>query len=417
MRALFIVLAALLHTLGATAHASQTHAPPTVQSVEDAGILAHEIFDRLNDPILHAQTRGVQNARRAARTPVQRLSINAAPGIRLTDNAELEHELDSTLWFELGPRTQRAQRAWEQADSALQHQNHADRWLFVTEAERRFAQWWAKQAIASHLQEDLLNVQNQIERWRQQLKPWLTELDLLDLDAETARLSAEVAEALLDAQHAESAFREHMTIEVRMILQEEPDASLQRAGQHNPWLPLLSTAHNLPEVRALHAQAATHHARSQTHKRQNLELGIGARARFTPRHNVLLNPLISLEIPLAPSNPEEAAIESAEAVALQAKAQWKAQTLRAWLQSEADHHNTLVQALALLNQDAIGQLQIRVDRLTQAFEAQHVDVRRVFWALRDLHEVEHKALLLQAELAASETAAAGLQLLLHEDLP
>src|SRR5699024_8724565 len=135
----------------------------------------------------------------------------------------------------------RAQHAWDQADLALSAQQDAARWLFVTEAERRFAHWWAQQAIADHLEEDLQHVRERVQIWKTTLTPWLTELDFLDLDAETARLRAEVADALLNAQRAERAFREHMTLDVQMVLQEDPDASIASAGQNNPWLPLLHT--------------------------------------------------------------------------------------------------------------------------------------------------------------------------------
>lgn len=392
-------------------------AAPKVASVEDAGALANQVYNRLEAPVLEARTQGVQNARRAARTPVQRLSIEAAPGFKLTEGAELEHEFESTLWFEIGARAKRAQRAWTQTGDALIQQSHAERWLFVTEAERKFAQWWAKQAIADHLEEDLDEVQKHVENWRNKLAPWLTELDILDLDAETARLSAETAEALLEAQHAESEFRAHITIDVHMVLQDEPHDILEQAGAQNPWIHLLQYVEDFPEIRALYAQAEAHQMRAKANRSRTLELGVGARARLTPQRNVLLNPMLSLDIPIARNNAQEAAIESAEAVALQAQARWKADMLRAWLQGEADRHNTIVRALELLTDGAIEQLKTRVDRLTQAFEAGHVDVRRVFWAMRDLHEAKHKALLLRADLAASKTAAAGVQMLLEETKP
>lgn len=397
--------------------APSARAATKVATVEQAGRLAGDVYDRLEAPVFSARQRGIENARRAARAPMQRLSIDAAPGLKLTQDAELEHEFESVLWFELGARAKRARRAWTHTGTALAEQSNADRWIFVTEAERKFADWWAKQAIADHLEEDLNAVRTRVQSWRETLAPWLTELDILDLDAETARLSAEVAEALLEAQHAESEFRAHITINVEMLLEEEPDDILEQAGTHNPWLALLPYADDFPEVRALQAQAKAHETRARSHRSRSLELGVGARARITPHRNVLLSPIMSLDIPLAQNNAQDAAIDHAESVALQAQAQWKADMLRAWLQGEADRHATLVRALQLLTHSAIEQLTTRVDRLTQAFEAGHVDVRRVFWALRDLHEAKHKALLLRADLAASEAAAAGVYMLLEDDTP
>lgn len=418
MRVVPLLLATLfLPSLGDAAPPTHNHDIPVVRSVEDAGALASEVFEQRDQRARDARKHGVQEARRAARAPLQRITVDAAPGVRITPNADLEHEFESNLWFELSARAKRAQHAWDQADLALSAQQDAARWLFVTEAERRFAHWWAQQAIADHLEEDLQHVRERVQIWKTTLTPWLTELDFLDLDAETARLRAEVADALLNAQRAERAFREHMTLDVQMVLQEDPDASIASAGQNNPWLPLLHTAENLPEVRALHAQARVHAARAKEHTSRSAALSIGARARITPGQNVMLSPLVGLEIPLRPNTPEDAALERAEAAALEAEAQWKTHTLRAWIQGEADQHDTLVRAVQLLNDEAVSQLQTRVDRLSQAFEAHHVDVRRVFWALRDLHEAKHQALLLQAELAASEAAAAGVQLLLQEDVP
>lgn len=401
--------------MGLLAHSA--NAAPTVTSVEEAGALAHDVYEQHDGRAREARTQGVQNARRAARRPVQRLSLEAAPGIKLTDGAELEHEFESSLWFDLGPRARRAQKAWTFAGDALIEQHRAERWIFVTEAERKFAHWWAQQAIADHLEDDLNAVREKIDAWRNDLEPWLSELDLLDLDAESARLSAEVAQALIEAQNAESEFRAHITIDVDMVLQESPDDALAHAGEHNPWTDLAQHLEKFPEIQALEAQAQHHTARANAHKSRSLELGLGARARLTPRHNVLLNPMVSLEIPIAQNNPQEAAIDAAEAAALHAQAQWKRTQLRAWLQGEADRHQTLVRALTLLDDRAIEQLQARVDRLAHALEGGHVDVRRLFWALRDLHEAKHQALLLRAELAASEAAASGVQQLLETPTP
>ena len=418
MRVVPLLLATLfLPSLGDAAPPTHNHDIPVVRSVEDAGALASEVFEQRDQRARDARKHGVQEARRAARAPLQRITVDAAPGVRITPNADLEHEFESNLWFELSARAKRAQHAWDQADLALSAQQDAARWLFVTEAERRFAHWWAQQAIADHLEDDLNAVREKIDAWRNDLEPWLSELDLLDLDAESARLSAEVAQALIEAQNAESEFRAHITIDVDMVLQESPDDALAHAGEHNPWTDLAQHLEKFPEIQALEAQAQHHTARANAHKSRSLELGLGARARLTPRHNVLLNPMVSLEIPIAQNNPQEAAIDAAEAAALHAQAQWKRTQLRAWLQGEADRHQTLVRALTLLDDRAIEQLQARVDRLAHALEGGHVDVRRLFWALRDLHEAKHQALLLRAELAASEAAASGVQQLLETPTP
>lgn len=396
----------LLATLSSlTASAS----PPAISTVEEAGALANEVFERVEGVAMQARQQGTRDARAAARQPLRSLSLEAAPGIRLTDNAELEHEFSSALWFELGPRTRRARQAWDAAGHAIALRSDADRWTYVTEAERLFAQWWAKQAIADHLQEDLDEVNEELDRWRETLTAYLSALDLADADAEATRLAMEVAEAALEAQAAEAAFRAHIAVEVQLDLGDTAHDSLHAAGQNNPWRPLLDDVAHHPILRAMEAEALRHESQAQSQRARNLGLGVGAQARVTEGQNVLLSPTVQLDIPIARPNAEDAAIARAEAIALRAEANWKATTIHLWLEGEAARHDALVRATQAIDGDAVERLRQRLDQLQKALEAGHVNLQRVFWARRDLHEAMHQALLIRAELAASEAAAAGVK--------
>lgn len=391
--------------------------PPVISTVEEAGELANEVFERVEGAAMRARQQGTRDARAAARQPLRSWTIDAAPGIQLTDNAEIEHEFGTALWFDLGPRSRRARQAWDAAGDAIALRSDADRWIYVTEAERLFAQWWAKQAIADHLKEDLEIVVIEIDVWTQTLSRYFSALDLLDADAEATKISMEVTEALLEAQSAEAAFRAHIAVRVELVLVEESHESIDAAGQHNPWKPLLDDVARLPQLRSMEADAVAQEAHARASRARTTGLGVGASTRLTDGGNVLLSPTVSLEIPIARANAEDAAIARAEAIALRAEASWKATTLHVWLEGEAARHDALVRATQAIDGEAVDRLRTRLEQLQAALAAGHVDVRRVFWARRDLHEALHQALLLRAELAASEAAASGVKALIERSTP
>lgn len=386
---------------------------PSIRSVHEAGAMAAEVFNRIEGTAYEARVEGARNARRAASRPLRALSLDAAPGFPLHDNADVEHEFEAQLRFELGPRARRARQAWTAQGSAFVQQADAARWLYVTEAERLYAQWWAKEAIANHLAEDLEEVRTEVDRWTRDLAAYFSTLDLLDADAETMTLSMEAANAALEANAAAAAFHAHIGVPVALALGEEPALSIERAGAENPWTPLQAHVQALPQLAALEAEANAHEQRARALQSRDFELGVGARARLDPDANTLLSPVVSLVIPLARATGDEAAVARAESVALQAEARRRAKTLLAWLEGEATQHDALVRALAAIDDDAVQRLSHRVDQLALALAAGHVDLRRVFLARRDLHEALHQALLLRAELAASEAAAAGVHALIE----
>lgn len=410
------LLAIFLGCLPLFAHAQP---PFQVQSVEEAGALAHRVYEDVQGNAWRARHQGTLDARKAARRPLEALELDAAPGLQLTDNAELEHEFEANLLFNLGPGARRARQSWLAAGDALLQQRDAERWLYVTEAERLFAQWWAQQSIAEHLKEDLQEVRAELDHWRQDLREYLSELDRMDADAEAIRLAMELHASILQAQAAEVAFREHIGAEVtlRLAPTEDDDLSWGQRPAHNPWEALLQLVDHLPQLRALEAQAQAAEAQSKVHGSRDIELGVGARARVTDNEEWLLSPRFNLRIPLAATGREEAAISRAEASAFRAEAQWKARALRAWLQGEAERHTALIQATEALDHHAIQQLKQRVDALQRALRAGHVDLLRVFWARRDLHEAIHQAILLNAELDASTAAASGIRTLMEGALP
>lgn len=399
-------------TAQATARPTSSDAP-VLRSVHDAGDLAAAVFDRIDGAAYEARFEGARNARRAASRPLRALTIDAAPGFPLNDNADIEHEIEAQLRFELGPRARRARQAWDAQGEAFVKQADAARWLYVTEAERLYAQWWAKQAIADHLAEDLEEVRTEVERWKRDLARFFSTLDLLDADAETMTLSMEAATAALEANAAAAAFHAHIGVPVSLALGEEPELSIERAGAENPWSPLQAHLQALPELAALEAEARAQSQRARSLQSRNLELGVGARARLDQDANTLLSPIVSLGIPLARTTGDEAAVARAESVALEAEARRRAKTLLAWLEGEATQHDALVRALDAIDNDAVERLTYRVDQLQQALAQGHVDLRRVFLARRDLHEALHQAMLLRAELAASEAAAAGVHALIE----
>ncbi len=354
---------------------------------------------------------GMKAARDAVPGRVQSMNIAFAPEISLEDTAASEYSSAATIAIALGDLADARRDVITAEGRAFEANLAAARWLFVEEVQDQFLVWQRHELERQHLHEYLVESNAELDPIRQaQQRSLVSKLDVADLEAEVAWIRAELAESTRRVALARSRFMALLGADCELAPVAVEHSNLQTT---NPWTALASEANAFPEVQAFEARSHALRQRAVAHQAANpLTLEVGVGVRTVGFDGTYLGPVLALTFPFQSTEATEAVLANAQAASEANAGEWAAIRIRSELTAEADNFKALLEEYSKLQTGYVGALSSRAKLMDEAFKASQVEIDRVIRARRDLHEAEHKLILLRAEIDARRLKATAIEELL-----
>lgn len=302
-----------------------------------------------------------------------------------------------------------AQRQAIDAQAALsQEELRLARWAYLEATLEAWLTWRTASLEEAHLLEYLHESDEALEPLRAGQRAGLvTRLELADLETELSRIQGELGGAQANASAAQA--------EIVGLLggcAVRPDAALDAPD----WAALIESAARHPSVALLRAEAGSAEAQGQRARSATpATLQAGLSARQVGDVELYRGPMLTLSVPLNGGGRASATQLEAQGASLRRRADWQTERVAAELEAlQAAHRALEAQREALITYE-LGPLSERVDLMTEALEASQSDVSTLIRARRDLHEAEHRLLVIELALEASALRAGALLALLEED--
>lgn len=355
---------------------------------------------------------GRESAKDSTPGRVQSLTVSVAPEFSLEGVTDANEYLGAaTLAIELGNLAESRRRAIDAEWTALDAELDVERWAFVDEVQNAYLTWRQHELERTHLEAYLAEANKELEPIRAARdRQLISRLDLADLNAEVAWISAELADATRRSKLAQTRLNSLLGVECPLA---PVPATHEPPDRENPWHSLSKRAEAFPEIRAYDARRATLEARAEAHEAANpwlLEVGVGARSVGFDEN--FLGPVLGLTIPMQATEASDAAVARAEARAMNSAGEWAAVRIRSELVAEASNFDVLVEGYFVLVKNYVEPLKARAQLMDEAFKASHIEIDRLIRARRELHEAEHKLILHRAEIDARRLKANAVQNLL-----
>lgn len=355
---------------------------------------------------------GIEQAKAARRAghavPIGPTSVRAEGQLGLAEQRQVLVALQMPLGFGIASR-----RYWAAEHRARLAETDTARWLWLQEVQRAWLAWWTASEISEHLDAYAAEVADELRGFELAVdEGLLAPIALEDLRAESLQVRAEAAAMEQEARVAEAQVW-------AMLGERELDA-----GDHelhevhpegpNPWEGLATQAAELPEVREAGARA-------ESARRQARSLGtarvpvLEAGPMWAPDAAGAMRPFVfvGLSVPLQPGvGPDQRAARGVAAAA-EADRRWRERSAAAQLAREALAWDAARTRLERLQDEVIGPLAQRQERLEQALADGLVTADRVVRARQDRHQAEHEQVLVAGELLASEARADAVRQLLR----
>lgn len=405
-------LATTIGMFGITLGSYAIAAPPTISSMQQAAEYAAGTWEQTRGTTVQARRQGIQTATTSMGSSMTSIDIYGAPAFGVGTNAGDFWEFGASMSFEVGPGFRRTVAAYNLQSEAIASQAAADQWVYVAEAETLYAQYVSRAETVKSLETDIQALQSLIQGWQRSGASYVSSLDILDAQAELLLLQQQLSDAQLEVRSAQASLSAHLGSQVELEVGADALAT-SLSSDANPWKRLEGSDILFPELQALEAQAKLSEAEALRDRSRQYGLSIGAYTMWTGDKDSQIGPTVSLSIPIAPGAGDSVAIARAEAIALRTEASVRSQALQAWVQSESALYEQTLSSLQRLESEAIQQLQTRLQALESAFSQGHVPAQRVFYARRDLQEAQRQAIRLRAQLAISQSTAAGVLALME----
>ncbi len=340
-------------------------------------------------------------AREASRrVPVGPTSVRAEAQLGLSGQEQLLTAVELPL--SVGTRER---RRWKALADATKAEADWARWEWVQEVHVAWLQWWTASEVAEHLQAYADDVEHDLARFEQAVDDGLlAPLALEDLRAESLQVHAEAAAMEQQATVASARVRgllgpctldpgDHALHDV------PPDAP-------NPWEGLGTRAEELPQVRAPLARAEAERRRAKALGAARLP-SIEGGPMWAPDAQGELRALafVGVSVPLQPGIASSRREALGAAAAAEGEAQWRARERAAHLEEEALAYDASARRLQRLQEEVLGPLTVRQERLEAALAEGLVTADRVVRARRERHEAEHEVVLVAGELLAGAARA------------
>ncbi len=307
----------------------------------------------------------------------------------------------------------RERRMWRAEAASLRAEADRARWEWGLQIHERWFEWWLATEIHEHLQAYADEVDRQLERFEEAERSGL--IASLTLDELRAELLQVRREAIEHEQRATILGAELRTLLDVEVLDDGDHAIHARRYGPNPWSALLTTVERDPAIRAAAARrdAARHRARATLDAHTPT---VVAGPMWAPDEDGVLARFayVGVTVPLQPGLAPERRAARGEEAAAEADRRWRLRQRRAYLERELGDYDATLQRLRQIEENLLGPLQARQERLEAALEDGLVRVDRVILARRQRHEAEHEQLRLVGELLASEARAQLLSTLMGD---
>lgn len=414
-----LLLLILLWPLATSSQTLNQTAPPlsenhcTAITWHNLSQTVHETFK--NGPGQRAilLEQGAQNAERAVSGRLQSLDISANSEFPLGNDTWSDRDLgiDAALTFQLGTLPRALQLAW-QAEARFDHATaNADHWQFADEVLSAYLESWIQAAVALQTQENLDAALAELEPLRTAAdKQHISRLDLLDLEVELGRLTAELSETLRQAHAANTELANLLGHACVRIDDDELTIDDLSPGQpdltQNPWTALVARikTHPLVQLREAEAQLATQQA-AVARKAAPWELSIGA-GFYTSAFDTFW-PVAELGLSIPLTNPDAAAAErlQATAAAHSADARWQLRQAQAQLEGFRNRYAAAAAQQQSMQTTWLAPLIERQKLLEEAFRQRQVPLERVIRGRRELIDARKTTFLVTAELLVATRRA------------
>lgn len=396
-----------------TQKTEKTEKDCTAITWENLAKTVHETFQ--NGPGQRAilLEQGARKAERAVSGRLQSLEISANSEFPLGNDTWTDRDLgiDAALNIQLGSLTKTLQLAW-QAEARVDHADaNAEHWQFAGEVLSAYLESWVQAAVALQTQENLAAALTELEPLRTAAdQQHISRLDLLDLEVELGRLTAELAETRRQA-HVANTRLAHLLGQSCVRIDDDELTVDDLAPDHpllaeNPWTPLLNQLHTHPLVQS--SQAHAHFASQQAEaarKAAPWELSLAA-GFYTSAFDIFWPTAeIGLVIPL--TNPDAADAERFQALAAahRAEARWQLRQAHAQLEGFHNRYDAAATQQQSMQTTWLAPLIERQNLLETAFQQRQVSLERVIRGRRELIEARKTTFLVTAELLVATRRA------------
>lgn len=358
---------------------------------------------------------GAKNAEKAVSGRLRSLDISAGAEFPLGSDTwkDRDQGIEAMLNIQLGSLASQLKNAWQAEANADRATANAEHWQFADEVLNAYLEAWVQTAIALHTQENIATALTELEPLRTAAdKQLISRLDLLDLEAELGRLTAELAQTLRDAQAANIQLAKILGQSCVHIDDHSPAQTTSTEliekieKTENPWTPLLAKLNTHPLVQS--SQAAAELASQQAlaaRKAAPWELSIGAGFYTSGFGSAWPVAQLGLAIPL--TNPDRAEAERlhATAAAHQADVRWQIRLARSQIEGFRNSYTAAAQQQKSIQTTWLAPLVERQKLLEEAFQQRQIPLERVIRGRRELLDARKQLFLVTTELLVATRRA------------
>jgi outer membrane protein TolC len=378
------------------------------RSVTNAALAVYD--DGLGDADA-ARVRGAGEARQSVPSRVRSLEVGAQPEFSLSDDVPNEYSADVGLMVDLGRLPSLRRAALAAREEASSTQGAVRRWQFVVQVQDAYADWVAAEIERTHLEEYGVEAAEDLQGLRDAMRDGLaSRIDVADMEAEVARIRAELAESGRRAAFARADLKRLFGTDCPLKFREQAFESTR----DNPWVDLLGSVAQFPEIRAIEARATQARRDAEVaNASEPWSVGLGVGGRMVGLSDPFVLGYLQLSIPLAKSSRPDAILARSEATALDRESAWTAARIRSGLEAERQRFDAIAATIETYQDEYLQPLEARVELLREARGAGQVPVERLVRARRELHEAHHRTLTLRAELHSRALRARAVRELLQ----
>lgn len=388
--------------------------PPAALTWEALPDVARGAFDAGPGRAFDARAAGRDAARDAVAGPLESLDLGSRWEHTLSGPAGFEIGLDAVVTWRLGGLTDARRGAWRAEAEALTAERDLARFRFTAEAARRFAAWWARDALAVHVAEHLREQGHFLAPLRaaadQQL---LSKLVVADLEVELARLDVEVTTLRADARVAARALVGLLGAGLAPSGAGLADVERLPPLAEDPWGPVRARLAAHPALRAFDGAERAARARAEAADAEGAaRLSLGAGLRQEGADTPWAGVIVGVSIPLADPAADHAETARAEAVAQAAERAWHLRELEVDLAVESERYAASVERLRTVQTSLVEPMADRVLLVERALLVGRAPLEQLIRARRDLLEAHRALVEAAADVLDHHLRAAALATLL-----
>ncbi|MGM0557103.1 MAG: TolC family protein [Myxococcota bacterium] len=408
------VLAAVMLT---SAQAAATTCPSEVPlDWSNVTKVAGSIWEDTSGQAWETRKTGTQRANNAVPGRLRALEGSVAGEFNTQGQSAInEYIADATLTIQLGQLQRQRHARFEAEERAIHAEARADKSSYVYSVQEAFVVWRAAALERRHLEDFLVEATEELEPVRKaHERDLVTDLDLADLESETARLRAELTDARRASEFARATLLARLGRDCALTEVDTEPLDIEEMpsldSRDNPWRDAIEKVEALPAVQARRARTEAMRAEASVlTASEPLEMSVGGGFRSVGFEENFLIGTLGFALPLARPGSMESALRSSEASAADHEIDWMIQRSRAELRARADRYEALLASYARYSDELLESMRQRVELAEQALVKGHIEMDRLIRARRDLHEAFHRVVSLYTEIKAHHLRADALE--------